>query len=219
MDLESLECASFLSYSVRGWEKGAQRSRDIMLALKNGSLTGNPPSSISRQVAVLMERSKDRLPFRDFFTSSPVLVPAPKSSLRRADDLWVPHQLADELERVGLGGPVAPLLERVRPLPKAAACRPEDRPTAAQHFESMAVQGMLDPAPESFLLVDDVVTRGATLLGAANRLRAVFPNARIRAFAAIRAISTPGQFVGLVLPTVDVIRLRPNGSTLRRPAR
>lgn len=44
--------------------------------------------------------------------------------------------------------------------------------------------------PDEILLVDDVVTRGATLLGAANKLVDAYPNARISTFAAIRTINT-----------------------------
>ena len=48
------------------------------------------------------------------------------------------------------------------------------RPTAEQHYESISVQGILSE-PEEILLVDDVVTRGVTLLGCANRLADAFP--------------------------------------------
>lgn len=58
----------------------------------------------------------------------------------------------------------------------------------ADHFNSLEVQGVLEPPPE-ILLIDDVITYGSTVFGAANRLPEVFPGSRIRAFAAIRTVS------------------------------
>jgi phosphoribosylpyrophosphate synthetase len=50
----------------------------------------------------------------------------------------------------------------------------------------MQVQKVLSE-PSNILLVDDIITRGATLLGAASRLAEAFPKAEIRAFAVMRA--------------------------------
>jgi len=80
----------------------------------------------------------------------------------------------------------------------------------------MAVQKDLDSV-QDILIVDDIVTRGATLLGAANRLRESYPGVPIKAFAAIRTVSTPSDFRDLIQPLRWTITLRPDGSTLRRP--
>jgi len=42
--------------------------------------------------------------------------------------------------------------------------------------------------PTKFVLVDDVITKGRTILAAAIRLHEAFPNADIRAFALIRTM-------------------------------
>jgi predicted amidophosphoribosyltransferase len=52
----------------------------------------------------------------------------------------------------------------------------------------MRVTGILSK-PEVIVLVYDIITRGATLLGAANLLADAFPGTPIRAFAAMRTIS------------------------------
>jgi predicted amidophosphoribosyltransferase len=54
-----------------------------------------------------------------------------------------------------------------------------ERPDAQRHFETIAVQKELVPAKE-ILLVDDVVTSGAALLGSANRLFETYPDVPIR---------------------------------------
>ena len=67
------------------------------------------------------------------------------------------------------------------------------------------------------MLVDDVVTRGATLLGAANRLAESYPDAQIAAFVALRAVSNPSEFKEVKDAVDGFITLQPNGGTLRRP--
>lgn len=132
------------------------------------------------------------------------------------DALWVPDRLATALVRKGLGKEVVRCLKRIRGVPKAAFSAPEDRPTAAQHYGTIAVQGSLSE-PAEIVLVDDIVTRGSTLLGAANRLADVFPDTPIRAFAAMRTISNPSEFEELYRPCIGTISLRESGDTLRRP--
>ncbi len=83
----------------------------------------------------------------------------------------------------------------------------------------MSVQGRIsEPPPTEILLVDDIITRGATLLGAANRLAEVFPKARIRAFGAMTTISVASAFVALYKPLIGTIQYRPTTEdTIRRP--
>lgn len=99
---------------------------------------------------------------------------------------------------------------------KAASSPPNERPTPTEHYESIGVQGNLSK-PDDIVLIDDIVTRGATLLGAANRLADVFPKTRIRAFAAMRTIGNPSEFNDVYDPCIGKIELRASGDTLRRP--
>jgi len=117
----------------------------------------------------------------------------------------------------GFGSKVIPYLERIKALPKSAFSLPADRPKVTPHLESLAVDGSLEP-PEQILLVDDIITRGATLMGAANRLLEVFPAAQIRAFAAMRTISDSNEFRNIYSPCVGNVHYRPDyDDTLRRP--
>ena len=86
-------------------------------------------------------------------------------------------------------------------------------------FETVAVHGSIaDPPPEKFLLVDDIVTRGATLFGAANRLLEAFPKAQVRAFAAMRTVSVPSKFENMYDPQSGTTQYRAwIDDTLRRP--
>ena len=187
-----------------------------MIALKKDGFVEDPPIVMSQWVAQTIQRNRTTLPFASFFQPNTILVPTPKSSLMKPDTLWVPERIATALVRMGLGKEVDPCLIRVKRVPRAALSVPNERPTPVEHYESMGVRGRLSK-PDEIVLVDDIVTRGATLLGAANRLVDVFPQTRIRAFAAMRTISNPEEFDKLYVPCVGTIELRASGDTLRRP--
>jgi len=70
--------------------------------------------------------------------------------------------------------------------------------------------------PEEVILVDDVVTREATIIGGVNRLKEAFPSAEIRAFAMMRVMSSFGDFVGVEDPCVGTITMYGN-DTRRKP--
>jgi predicted amidophosphoribosyltransferase len=185
-----------------------------MQHLKNDRPLLNPPILMSELISKTIKEAPT-LPFIHFFKINPILVPIPNSSLMRPGTLWVPQRLANALVRNGLGNAAEECLRRNVPLPKAATSLAENRPKAAQHYTSLGIQKMLSE-PKEILLVDDVVTRGATMLGAANRLKDAFPRANIRAFAAMRTISSPDDFKDFYDPCEGEIMLN-NEETFRDP--
>ncbi|MGI0074656.1 MAG: hypothetical protein ACREA5_01800 [Nitrosotalea sp.] len=120
--------------------------------------------------------------------------------------LWASQRITRALINNGLGKKSEECLERIIALPKSSKSIPANRPKPFQHYESMRVKELLFN-PEEIVLVDDVVTRGATILGAVNRLTEAFPDARIRAFAVMRTMSNPEKFSEIVDPCVGKIRL------------
>jgi len=211
-----LEFGALLTYTPRGDSPKTRHSKDVMLAFKMDKFVGKPQILMSEWITQAIQRKIDNLPFASFFQPETILIPVPKSSLMQPHSLWVPERIATALVTAGIGKEVASCLVRAKPVPKAALSKPSERPTAAQHYESMAVQGSLSK-PDEILLVDDVVTRGATLLGAANRLADAFPQSHIRAFAAMRTISNPHEFENVYAPCVGTIDLWESGDTFRRP--
>jgi phosphoribosylpyrophosphate synthetase len=92
-----------------------------------------------------------------------------------------------------LAGSVWTGVERRFPVRKSATALNADRPTVRQHYESFAVfmhsMSTRPPLePVKLVLIDDVITKGRTILAAAARLHEAFPNADIRAFALIRTM-------------------------------
>jgi hypoxanthine-guanine phosphoribosyltransferase len=62
-----------------------------------------------------------------------------------------------------------------------------ERPTVQQHYRSFAVIPS-SSIPTAVVLIDDVITKGRTLVAAAMRLHEAFPKADIRAFALVRTM-------------------------------
>jgi predicted amidophosphoribosyltransferase len=201
--LSTLEFGSLLTYSPSGNSEAEKRSKTAMRNLKNDQYLSNPPILMSNFISALIKEKITKLPFADFFKNNPILVPIPNSSLMTSETLWVPKRLADALIRNGLGKTTEECLKRTNPLPKAATSLARNRPTAAQHYHSIEVQTTLSD-PIEFLLID-VVTRGATMIGAANKLLDAFPRASIRAFAAMRTMSPPYIFAKTIDPCKGVI--------------
>jgi predicted amidophosphoribosyltransferase len=217
MYLSTVEFGSILSYSPRGISYFEKDSRTYMKSLKQDEYISSPPILMSDFISKIVKEDVTTLPFAHFFQNNPVLVPIPRSSLTYSQSLWVPQRLANALVKQAFGKEVVECLERIIPLPKAATSLAENRPKAAQHYESLEVKEILSEPPKEILLVDDIVTRGATILGATNKLIDVFPKARIRAFAAMRTISPPDVFQNIYDPCVGTIKIIDNNNTVRRP--
>ena len=214
MCFSTLKFASLLSYSPRGVSISEQESRTAMRKLKNDTPTEERLTS--QRISEIIRENITTLPFSNFFTTNTILVPIPNSSFMQPGTLWVPQRLANALVKQELGKEVIECLNRVISLRKAATSLAENRPKAVQHYESLEVKEMLSEPPKEILFVDDIITRGTTIFGAANKLADVFPQARIRAFAAMRTISPPFVFQKIYDPCVGTITLDVH-NTFRRP--
>lgn len=100
-------------------------------------------------------------------------------------------------------------------MPKSANSLPEKRPRAINHYDSLGVETVHEAY--EILIIDDVITRGASMMGAVNRLADVFPNAQIRGFAVTRTVSRPEEFRAIEDPQIGSISLAAKGETFRRP--
>ena len=219
MRITYLDFGSFLCYTPRGSSVEIDRAREVMKIIKADDFIENPPITMSEWIARNVQQRIANLPFASFFQKDTILVPVPRSSLMQPNSLWVPNRIATALVKRGLGKAVVAHLARKTPVRKAAWSKPSERPKVKEHFETMSVQGSIsEPPPDQILLVDDIITRGATLLGAANRLAEVLPTARIRAFVGMATISDSSDFVALFKPLIGRVQYRPQTEdTIRRP--
>jgi hypothetical protein len=130
-----------------------------------------------------------------------VLVPVPRSA-PVTGVVWVSERLAWCLKEAGLAAAVWPVLQRRSAVRKSAFAPAGERPSVIEHYASLAIDRALSgPMPAGLgtarmdrrgslrlTLVDDVITRGRTLLAAAARLHEAFPDAKIHAFALLRTL-------------------------------
>lgn len=220
---ESIRFASLLSYVPKyRWYNiepadalpaNLNMAYEYMISLKQGLIQPGGLLYIYDSVA---KWCTDSDLFRDFFSSETILVPVPGSSLTKPDTLWAPKLLSDALLRHELGSSVCTCLSRCIPVQKSAISKPQDRPTPAKHCETMEIASMVTE-PTDILLIDDVVTRGATLLGAAGRISQRYPNTNIKAFAAMRTVSDIHEFKGVLDPQMGTISPTTNGYSKRLP--
>jgi hypothetical protein len=147
--------------------------------------------------------------------SDVLVVPCPRSSPLVTGALWPSKEICDELVGHGLAARSAEILSRIKAVPKSSTAAPGERPKAFDHIKSMDVQ-QLHFAPQKITIVDDVITRGATLLAAASHLRRCFPEATLRVFGLVRTKSYEPE-VGRVLDPIAGEVVLTGGEVNRNP--
>jgi hypothetical protein len=207
--IEGVDFASCYVYSPAGDSAICARSRLLRALLKGG----NAHFMIKYAVRV-REQMLPNSTLAGFFLSDDVLVPVPRSA-PKLGGTWAAAQLAQALVQEGVGMAMWPGLQRISAVRKSATAAKGSRPSVARHYESFR----LEPSglrPASVVLIDDVITRGRTLLAAAARLHEALPDARIRAFALLRTLGLIADLHGLIAPCRGRIRWR-DGDAQRIP--
>jgi predicted amidophosphoribosyltransferase len=141
--------------------------------------------------------------FANLFAADAWLVPVPGHAPacgRRA----AAFHLAMALHELGLALQVWPGIARCVAVTRSATALPGERPTVRQHYESFAIAAATRPPPR-LVLVDDVITKGRTLLAAAAKLRDAFPSADVRAFAMVRSTGFLNRLDRLLAPCEGVV--------------
>lgn len=198
--IRAVAYASCYVYSPTGAGAVCERSRLLRAMLKSVD-----PNFMLKYASRVRQQAAGSPPLAGFFDATDVLIPVPGSAPHIAGDLWAAEHLAVALVNAGLGGAAWCGLHRVRAVRKSATAAPPDRPTVSVHYESFCIE-QLAVAPERIVLIDDVVTKGRTLLAAASRVRDAFPAAQIRAFALLRTMGLIAGVQQLLDPCNGEIR-------------
>ncbi len=201
--LSSLRFGSFLAYSPHGRSPAELASQAVCRQIKrDGYLEKGRryepaiPFAIRRlRECLTMEPGEPGRQLSEteelaaLLAPDVVLVPAPGSAPpppRHRDALWVPRRICEALLAAGFGRAMELLLARRQAVRKSSSAGRRQRPGVQEHYDSFAVRGPAGAAPPRIVLVDDVITRGATLLAGASRLAEAFPGAAVSAFALVR---------------------------------
>ena len=205
----SVRFASFYVYSPRGSGWLAEDSRVMCTRVKT-----NDPLWLAHFAGHVYRNSLQDQELAGLFAHGAALVPVPGSA-RTGEGPWGALRLAVALSEVGFRVPVWSGLRRRYTVIKSATAAAAARPSVQQHYDSLAATQ--PPMPISkIVLIDDVVTKGRTLLAAAARLRSVSPHADIRAFALIRTQGFAQRLEALAEPCHGVIRWA-GGDARREP--
>ena len=156
--------------------------------------------------------------FETFFSEDTMLVPIPGSArIRNQSTPWIAERICNELTSVGLGAEVLPIAERRTTVAKSSYQKWGKRPSPKVHFDSIEVsREMVDY--KRLLLVDDVVTKGSTILGVASRVSDAYPRSEVQAFAMIRTMGLQPDIESFNEPTDEGrITLRSSGDARRDP--
>lgn len=209
--IRPLVFASCYVYSPKGQGRLCEHSRLLRSFVKEADARFMEKYALRVQHEV----RAGSMALRGFFGPEDVLVPVPGSTPQCPERPWAAGELAKALVGEGLGRAAWPGLRRISKVRKSAYALIGARPSVWRHYESFA----LADSPmqlNSIVLIDDIVTKGRTLMGAAARVRETFPEARIKAFALVRTLGLGGEMQGLLQPCRGEIRLLRNDA-YRRP--
>ena len=207
--IDGVAFASCYVYSPAGDTAICARSRLLRALLKGGDA-----HFMSKYAARVRLQLQPASRLAGFFLSGDVLVPVPRSA-PKVGGTWAAAELAHALVQEGVGSAMWPGLSRISAVCKSATAAKGGRPSVERHYASFR----LEPCkirPESVVLIDDVVTKGRTLLAAATRVHEVFPEAQIRAFALLRTLGLISGIANLLEPCRGEIRWM-NGDARRIP--
>lgn len=208
--LSEVRFGAFLVYSPRGSSEVSQRSRGWRDAIKYD----RPPGIAHAVDRLAAEFAATEL--AEVLGPDVTLIPAPKSSPLVEGALWPARRIADELVKRKLGRDMIPCVRRRERVPKSAFAEIGERPSPKAHLESLAVETVL-ARPARITVVDDVLTKGATLLAVASLVREVFPEADVRVFAMLRTMGLQPDVERILDPCVGTIRLTAWGEADRQP--
>jgi hypothetical protein len=194
----SVPFSSLLVYSPRGESQVSKNSRTVCYSLKQGK-----PEFVTQAVARLAQLWKAE-DMDDFFGPDVILIPAPRSSPLVSGALWPAQVICREIVAQGLAKAVEPALKRITRVTKSAGAR--ERPDIQKHMETMeATPWLSDGEAPRVTIVDDVITKGATLYAGCVMIRELMPRAEVKAFAVVRTISH-GDVENILQPCVGEIK-------------
>jgi hypothetical protein len=200
--------ASCYIYSPRaaGWL--AESSRELCARVKSSD-----PLWLPRYAGFVYRNSLANRQLAALFARDAVLVPVPGSG--RSGETWAAFRLAVALSEVGFALRIWTGLRRRYAVTKSATAPSAARPTVQQHYDSFEVVRVTTPI-QRVVLIDDVITKGRTLLAAAARLRAELPFADVGGFALIRTQGFVNHIDHLAEPCCGVVRWA-GGDARREP--
>jgi len=205
-----LTFVSYLKYHPSGTSKVTKDSKQIVLQIKNDR--NQIIKRISEKIAA--RRSTFEC-LKRVFDDDVTLVPIPGHARRVEGGLWIAKRICEELVGFGLAESFCPCIERKITIQKSAYAKPgESRPSPEDHFNSTIVTDDII-STRRVTLVDDVITRGSSLVGLTHLLKQRYPRLIIERFAIVRTVRE--EFEAVLDPIEGIIRDKGNNFVRREP--
>jgi len=210
--LSEIIYSSYVAFSPYGSTQAARESVTVRNHLKSGR-----EELIRQAIAHLKKNNLET--FDDVFGEDVIFVPAPRSSLLLPDSVWPSMMLSKVLLSEGLGKDICPCLKRTAAVPRSSTAKQKGRPrtTTIQHYDSMEVErDLIDP--DQIVVVDDIVTKGAMLVGSVSRVQEAFPNSNVKSFCLLRTFSFDNnkEINRLIDPIVSSVVFYPSSGKVWR---
>jgi transcriptional regulator with XRE-family HTH domain len=164
-----VRCASLVYYTVYGNADHMERRRDkLVYAVKNNEpwSWNDQPADPYEHTARMMKRR-----FPELFQGR-TFVPVPPSPANRdvPDSEWAGLRLARAFAAAGEECEAQQLVHRIKACRKSSVAS-NKRPTVTEQIHTLGYVGEEDGLPPGIVLVDDVITKGTTMIACAMILR------------------------------------------------
>jgi len=187
---------TYYSYYPNGTSDVSRQSRLLCARVKTGHRKW-----VKRYAARVRELTQSDDRWDELFRGA-ILVPIPPSIPGRFSAVGM---LAGVICACGLAMSVWDGLSRRAAVKRSSTAWKWQRPTVEQHFASLAFVPA-SKAPTRITLVDDVITKGRTVMAAALRVRAAYPRVPICAFALLRTVGLGSELASVRDPCLGTIR-------------
>jgi hypothetical protein len=184
------------------------KGKELVLHVKNGKFVlpagETAPVSAADFVVRLIKALPVGHPLHGLFGADYAIVPAPGHSLIRSGAKTPLGLLAERMAHARLGDRYEDIVRRTVAVPKMSLQPPGGRFDYLQHLDTIEARPIVSPAG-GILVLDDVVTTGATMYATCLAIAKANPGVKVRAFGISRTDQTSASFlfgrVGLLGPS------------------